>query len=249
MGRSSLLLGLAVLLSACTAHPGSPQHPAALTRSIAIVSALGPNILVGSTGGPASENTSESVAVPDWDLDGVALAAARTELSRRFEVASASRAPDQAPGRPALASTAAILDAARDGVLTPVPADLILVLSLSNTAQNQQGHPTVDYGVGISKWRSPLSIVRPAYVHTFLAVTLIDGRSQTVITQASLKMKAREPSLLGATETLPFVPLESFEWHNHWADMTNRQHEQIHQLLTTLLKEAVPYTLEKMPLR
>jgi hypothetical protein len=215
-----------------------------LCSRIAIVSAIGPDLILGQTGPALADDQSQSIAVPQWDLDGVALTAARTALARRFQVVAATRIdPNETP----LLSTATILDAARKGALAPTPADLILVISLSNSALNRQGHPSVDYGVGVSRWRALPVFGQPPYVHAFLAVTLIDGKSLTVVAQAAMKMKAREPSVFGEDETLPFVPLQNFDWHDHWPDLTSKQHDQIHQLLATLLKQSVPFTLDKLP--
>jgi hypothetical protein len=245
VGRSRILLGVALLLSACAALPASPPSPESPTRTIAIASAIGPEIILGETGAAASDDASQHIAVPGWDLDGIAITAARTALARRFKVVAAASTPQDGP---ALSSTAAILAAARKGALTPTPADLILVISSSNSAQNRQGHPTVDYGVGVSRWRGTPPFSRPPYVHAFLAVTVIDGKRFTLVTQASLKMKARRQSVLGDEETLPFVPLEEFDWRDHWSDLTERQHEQIRQLVATLLKQAIPFTIEKLTL-
>jgi len=231
-----------LLLSACAAAP--PPPPADPTRTIAVVSAIGPDLILGETGPVLADDESQSIAVPQWDLDSVALTAARTALERRFTVVATTRIdPNETP----LDSTAAILAAARKGRLAPTPADLILVISLSNSAQNRQGHLSVDYGVGVSRWRGTPLFGRPPYVHAFLAVTLIDGNSLAVVTQAAMKIKAREQSLFGADETLPFVPLEQFDWRDHWSDMTAKQHQQIHQLIATLLKQSVAFTLDKLP--
>ena len=231
-----------VLLSACTAAPVVP--PTDPTRTIAIVSAIGPDLILGETGAALADDQSQSIAVPQWDLDGVALAAARTALARRFTVVAATRID---PNETALDSTAAILGAARKGTLAPTPAVLILVISPSTSALNRQGHLSVDYGVGVSRWRALPVFGQPPYVHAFLAVTLIDGRSLTVVAQAAMKIKAREPSIFGEDETLPFVPLENFDWRDHWSDLTAKQHEQIHQLIAALLKQSVPFTLDKLP--
>jgi hypothetical protein len=244
LGKSSILSGLALaLLSACTAQPPLPPPPTGPIQTIAIASAIGSDIMLGQTGSARSDDMSQSIAVPDWDLDGIAIAAAETSLARRFKVVAASPPAEDAPP---LDSTAAILDAARKGTLSRTPADLILVISLSSTAQNRQGHPTIDYGVGVSRWRGTPLFSRPPYVHAFLAMTLIDGRSFTVVAQAATKIKARQQSVLGEDDSLPFVPLENFEWQDHWADMTNRQHEQIHQLIATLVRESVPFSLARL---
>jgi len=243
--KSSLWSGLAtLLLSACASAPAPAPPPAGPVRTIAIVSAIGPDLVLGETGPALADDQSQSIAVPQWDLDGVTLAAARAALVRRFQVIATIRVdPNETP----LISTAAILDAARKGTLAPATADLILMISLSNSAQNRQGHRSVDFGVGVSRWRAPPVFGQPPYVHAFLAVTLIDGKSLTVVTQAAMKIKAREQSIFGEDETLPFVPLENFEWHDHWSDLTNKQHEQIHQLIAALLKQSVPFTLDKLP--
>lgn len=245
MGKSRILSGLGLaLLSACAAAPASaPPVPDGPIRTIAIASAIGTDIMLGQTGSARSDDTSQSIAVPQWDLDGIAITAAETTLARRFKVVAAAPPAEEVPP---LDTTAAILDAARKGSLSRTPADLILVISLSSTAQNRQGHPTIDNGVGVSRWRGTPLFSRPPYVHAFLAMTLIDGHSFTVVAQTATKIKARQPSVLGDDDSLPFVPLENFEWRDHWADMTNRQHEQIHQLIATLVRESVPFTLARL---
>ncbi len=238
MGRSRILLTavLLLLLSACGPSTPPPADPP--TRTLAIVSSIGPDILLGSTGDAPDDNQTERVAVPGWNLDGVALATARKVLSPHYRIVAADTKP--VPG-----STAAMLEAAKAGTLTTAPADLILVVSPSSSAENREGHPTIDYGVGVSRWLGPV-FPRPPYVHAFLAATLIDGRNFTLIGQTLLSMKAQRPSVLGDEATLPFVPIETFVWPDHWADMSERQHEQVHQLTLALLNQSIPYTLAKL---
>jgi len=235
--KSNILLVAALLvLSACGTSAPTPADPPA--RTLAIVSSIGPDILLGTTGGADDDNKSERVAVPGWNLDAVTIAAARKTLSPRYRIVASDV-------KPALTSTAAMLDAAKAGTLTTAPADLILVLSPSSSEDNRAGHPTIDYGVGVSRWLGPL-LARPPYVHAFLAVTLIDGHGFTVVSQSLLAMKARQPSVLGENTTLPFVPIETLYWPGTWADMNERQHEQVHQLTLALLNQSVPYTLQKL---
>lgn len=238
MGRSRLVPTIALLLAAC-GGPAPPAEPPA--RTLAIVSSIGPDILLGTTGDNEADAKTERVAVPGWHLDEVAIDAARKSLAVRYRIVAAESlaVPD---------STAALVEAARAGKLTAAPADLILVVSPSTSAQHHDGHPTIDYGVGVSRWEGPY-FPRPPYVHAFLAVTLIDGHDFTVVGQSAVKMKARQPSAFGEDETLPFVPIDTFVWPGQWADMTERQREQVHQLTLALLNQSMPYTLDRLAAR
>lgn len=247
-----IFLLVAIFLSSCATKPDKFSPIDSQGKTIAIISSIGPRIIVGTTGITVFENAKDVVEVPEWNLDSIATQSANAALSPRFAIIPATRnamiVDSDTRLDKSVSTNYAISDAVRTKAHIESAVDLILIISLSNTAQNYTGRSTVDYGVGVSKWRDPFA-TRPPHVHTFLEMTILDGRNYNVISQSPLKIHSKTRTMFGGDESVPIDPIDDFEWKDHWVEMTAEQHEIIHQKISELLKEAIPFTIQKMGLK
>lgn len=239
---------VALMLAGCATKPQTVSVVDRPAKTVAVVASMGPKIIVGTTGVTVFEKATDAVEVPEWDLDGVAAKAMTEALSSRFQVIVAKPREQLVDSdsrlTKAVNSTLAIETEVRQKVTFSQPVDLVVALTLSNTAQPyRQGHETVDFGVGVSKWRQPFGTRAPR-VHTYLEMAVLDGATLKVLATKSLVV----PNSAGTGEAPPVVGLKGFEWHDYWHEMTPEQQDLIHQRIVSLLTQGVPYTLKQMKL-
>jgi len=231
------------LLSGCAAKPEVAPPTIFSAKSVTVIPGVGSKILVATTGMTVFENNEEYAEVPEWNLDGLVTQIGNEALSKRYTIINPSRSSPVVDYDTRLdkftRDELAIQNEIRKKVSFAKSPDLIVVIALSNSAQDFQGQRPVDYGVGVSKWYLPIG-KRPPHAHTYLEVILLDGHT--------LQELSERPLILPPSEKRPKQDLNGFEWTDHWADMTLAQREEVHQALVQLLRTSIPYTLNKMNL-
>jgi hypothetical protein len=107
--------------------------------------------------------------------------------------------------------------------------------------------------IGVDKMRVPFGD-SPPVVHTFLLLSVIDGKTMKTIYDTPLMLDPGTLPKRGLAELLnlnqpavfPGMPLEDFDWQDNWSDMTEAQHQQIEQATKDLLTQSIIYTLSQM---
>lgn len=241
------IFAIFVLASCTNIQPDTVSVPAT-AKTIAVVVSIPPQIRIATTGLTVFENALDVVDVPDWHLTEIAKGAAIDALSRRFQIVPASVdgtiVDSDAKFDKMLDSSLAIESEVRSRVHTAVLVDLYLVISLGNTAQPYDPRPNVYYGIGVSKERNMFRTFAPV-AHTFLQMTILDGRTDKVIASRPL---GNTPTAGWSSRDLPVDPLQGFAWKDYWHEMTDAQHDLIREHIQKLLATSVAYTIHKMNL-
>jgi hypothetical protein len=250
-GMLAVAFAALVLTSCAPLRPETVDVPPA-DKTIAVVSSIPSQIRIATTGMTVFENALDVVDVPDWKLADVAADAATSQLSPYYMVVRASVSgpivDSDTKLDKAFKGTWSIEDQLRQRVHADQPVDLYLVISLGNAAQPYTGMPNVGVGIGVSKMRDPFR-TRPPVVHTYLQMTVIDGKTQKLIATRPLE-NSPSPSgeLFGGTVTTPTEPLDGFQWKDYWHEMSDAQQDLIRDRIKALLASAVAYTIREMHL-
>lgn len=250
--KTFVLVGAALLLTSCASEHPTPVTVPQSAKTIAIVSSIPPQIRVAETGITVLQRGYEIVQVPDWHLDDISADAASATLALRYDVVRAKTDAwiddsvynlDKIIGR-----TGALSKFVRDHAHVEKPVDLYLLISLDDTPQPYDQSSTVLVGVGVSKMRHIFYTLPPA-VHTFVRLTLIDGKTFEVIATTPVEHTPRGAGgILGMPESSPTENLDNFDWKDPWSKMSEAQHDVIRATLTTLLSASVTYTIKEMQL-
>jgi hypothetical protein len=250
-GMQAVAFATLVLASCAPLRPETVDVPPS-DKTIAVVSSIPSQIRIATTGLTVFENALDVVGVPDWKLADVAADAATSQLSPYYTVVRASLNGPIVDSDTKLDKTFkdtwSIEDQVRQRIHTDRPVDLYLVISLGNAAQPYTGLPDVGVGIGVSKLRDPFR-TRPPVVHTYLQMTVIDGRTQKLIATRPLE-HSPSPSgeLFGGTVATPTEPLNGFEWKDYWHEMSDAQQDLIRDRIKALLASSVAYTMREMRL-
>lgn len=251
MGPLAALLAAASLLASCANRPETLATPPP-AKSIAIVASVPPQIRIG-TKAAIIENTLDIVDVPEWHLDDVAANAATEVLSTRYKVNRATLNgwvfDDDSKLDKAVNQTWSIEDEVRTHAHVDNPVDLYLVITRSNTADPYLGDYQKGFiGVGISKWWNIFTTM-PPLAHTYLQMTVSDGKTFKVIASTTLEDAPRKTGAFNLFEvSAPTEELEGFEWKDYWHEMTEAQHTFVHDHIVNLLRRSIIYTVKKMKL-
>lgn len=262
MRRSVYFLALAcLLLAACDTKPAAPPvvmiPPTAKTIAVAVI--IPPVLRLETTGLTAFELSTDIVDIPDWQLDKVAANEATAALTPQFTVESATVdapitiRPLSQIDRWMGAQTDDVGAELRGHIHADRPADLYLVIfsepeaSLRSTGKTTVGNritiPTL--GIGVYKERHILRTLAPQ-AHVYLLMAVVDGHTFSTLALTGLRM-ATGRSAIGTTD-MPVVPLDNFDWHDDWRDMTAAQHDQIHSQIVSMLTASVGYTIQQIEL-
>jgi hypothetical protein len=252
LSKFGFLILSALSLTSCADNRPPPVTVPPSAKTIAIVSSIPPAIRIATTGLTVFENALDVVDVPDWHLDDAAADAASAALVPRYEVVRAridGWVVDTDTKLDKLVSqTSALTKQIRERAHTDAPVDLYLVISLSNTAQPYVDRPNVFIGVGARKMRHIFYTLSPV-VHTFLQMSVLDGKTYDVIATTPLQIAPRNwGSLITVSASSPIGELKNFEWKDTWHEMSAAQHDLIHDQLVTLLSQSVTYTIREMQL-
>jgi hypothetical protein len=246
--KAIYLLGALLVLNGCASPPIESRIPPT-AQTIAIVSEIPPQIRIATSGMTAFENALDIVDVPDWNLRAIADDAAKAVLSPRFQIVTATTddvvADDTSQLDRAFAGEASLEDQIRTRIHPTAPTDLYVIIAPGDRAHVQARLPNVLLGIGVSKVRNPFH-TDPPLVHTFAEIIVADAKSDKVLSVESLRITPTAHGLLGITYNAPSEPLDDFEWHDHWIEMSKAQQGLIHDRLTDLLRRAVTYTLHGM---
>lgn len=247
MSRLALLIGCALLLAGCASEPTDVNLPSP-GRSISIVSCVPPNIRI-ATFGLLAGKALDIVDVSDWHLDQVASNAAAKVLAPRYQIilASVDRpiVDGDAPINHVFRGEDALEDQIRSYVHPAGPVDYYVILAVGVRGEPHEDAPYIFQDIGVSKMRNIFRTLPPV-AHTFLEVILADARTDKVLSITALEDYPRRARLFGIKQYMPEKPLDGFEWHDYWHEMSDAQHDLIKTTLTHLLQESVAYTLGDM---
>lgn len=248
MIRKLAILGaLTLLLAACAA----PQIPIVAvppsTRTIAVVPSIPPNFRVATTGITAFENALDIVDITDWHLDDVAFEAAASVLSPRYQVVRVDADVVDADTKldQMLNGSSSLEKQAGKFIRKDSPADLYLVISLSNTAQPYRELHNVYVGVGISKMRD-LFVIRDPSVHTYLMVTVLDGKTGKTLVTTPLQKPSGQTASPFQDSSEPKETVEGIAWKDYWHEWDAGQQDLVRDRTRALLAQAVVNTVRQL---
>lgn len=250
--RPLVLFGLALLMGCANGYRPSTVERAAPPPGavIGIVASIPPQVRLVSNG-VVSGLTLDIVDATDWHLDKLAEGAARDTLGSKYKIV-----PTRVSGyivdtdtrlEKATNEARAIETQVRSQVSSDSPVDYYLVLCLGNAAQPYEPGPQAKIGIGVRKRYSPWN---PApTLHAYLQVSLLNARTDKVIATTPMEVPAAPHGVTYAfTENEPIEPLDGFEWHEHWSEMSDAQRQLIEDHIKAMISRGVPYTLKQMKL-
>lgn len=249
-----MLAAALALLAACAADRPPVLANTAAYKSVAVIAAIPSKIDLGTTGLFVFDNDHDTVDVPDWHLDSLALDAATRALSPHYRIAFAL-ADDQfvdtdSPLTAALEHSTVIQDYARKHAQAGHPADIVIVLCESVRVFPNTNPPPIIQFVGVQKLRDPL-LTRPPFVHSYILATIMDGKTLNIITETPLLLPPHKRAggpfgngAWGVGGAYPEELLPGFQWKDHWRDLTEDQRTLIHDKITYLLSTSTYYTLQ-----
>lgn len=226
-------------------------------KTVVVVPSVPDKLNVVTRGVTIFGNDLDQPDIKDWDLPGLIYTSTKQALGARYVVSEAvpkdALIDYQSKMTAALDSDDGIANLLASEIkISPAP-DLYIVYCVS-----ARSHPYVDalgtpyfmQDIGVSDMRPLLGLpgVPPA-VHSFLEVTIIDGRTMKVLADTPLLMplgKFTEPRpLYGHQYAYPIQELKHFEWHSKWADMPPAEQAKIRSTIEALLQTSVTYTIQK----
>lgn len=226
-------------------------------QTVVIVPSVPESLIVATRGVTIFGNNLDQPSIADWHLADLIYSSAKQALEPRYQVSEAI--PNQQ-----LIDTQSRLNAALDhddGVaqalsqlvhISPAP-DLYVVFCVSARSHPYVDTPTTPYfmqDIGVSNQLAPFglpSLVPTVTVHTYLEVTVIDGKSMKVLGDTPLLMPPDSNiihgPLMSRNDPMPERGLKDFDWHDNWADMTHDEQTLIRATIEDLLQKSVPYTV------
>lgn len=237
-----------IFVAGCAAQQVPVVNVPPSAKTVAIVPSLIPQFRVATTGLTAFENHLDLVDMRSWHLDDVIYSAAASTLSGRFEVsrATADSVIIDTDSRfdKAVAGENDVATAVRDHVHADKPVDLYIVFCASAASHPYYGRPNILEDIGISKLRDPF-ITRAPGLHTFLLVTVVDGKTFKAIAALPLYDDPTKTYARLTGSEYPSRALDGFDWKDNWNELTDGQHRMVIEQTKSLLSEAVAYTLSR----
>jgi len=261
MRRSLYFLALAGLLAACNTKPAAPPVVAVppTAKTVAVAVYLPPVLRLETTGLTAFELSTDIVDIPDWQLDKVAADAATAALKPQFTVEPATLdGPVTVRGLSQIdrwmgAKETDVGAELRGHIHADQPADLYLVISaapestLRSTGKTIIGNritiPMI--GIGVYKERHILRTIAPL-AHVYLLMAVVDAHTYSALATTGLRLAGGQ--MWYGTPNMPMEPLDNFEWHDDWRDMSAAQHDLIHNQIVSLLTASIGYTIRQIEL-
>jgi hypothetical protein len=244
VGRSVGAASIFVCLTACANRPSAVAVGAIKPdASIGIVASIPPELRIES-GSAFSGLHVDLVDVTQWRLSALAADAAMRTLSTRYKIVpttvSGYIVDTDVKLEKAFNETRAIETQTRDRVHVDGSVDYLLVICYGNAAQPYRPGAADMVAVGVKKMYTVWN--RPPVLHTYLQVSLLDGKTDRVIATEPLAIASH--SFAFGDE--PVEALDGFEWHENWSEMAPEQQKLIEDHVKQMLEQAIPYTLKEM---
>jgi hypothetical protein len=247
MLRIICIVAMTAILAACVPDTVPVVQVPASVEKVALIAAIPHVLRLGTTGMTVFENSLDQVDITAWHLDDVAFDAAQAALSPRYQLERATTDidPSLLHGNFFQKYAGAMI---HDHVHTSSAADLYLVLSTSQLTHPDVDRPIILQDIGVSKDRTPIGLLSPV-AHTYLLLTIVDGKDFHIIATTPLLMDPARPSererlfMSAGGAAFPVQPLDGFDWKDQWKDLTPDQQNLIHTQIVTLLKESISYTI------
>jgi hypothetical protein len=247
------VLTLGSMLASCTAR-GTPPSVTTITpaQTVAIVPSIPLEFRVATEG--LIVNHLDTIDDSNWRLNDLAFYIAAGAFAQSFNVSEVL--PDTDLGKAESEQTNFLNGAPdlgtilRQHIHTSKPADVYIVFDAAPSADGELINPGsgILKGVGISDQNTVGGPLCPA-VHTFLLMTVINGKSFKTIFSLPLRVSSLPDKKSSVLINLfgdmgyPAKTLQNFKWQSTWAAMSEDQQKQIMDAVDQLLATSIPYTL------
>ena len=194
---------------------------------------------LSSTGITVFENSLESPDIADWHLEKVALDAATSAISSRYQILRAEAASQPVEPPDGMSEVKAM---ARN--LVPAgQSDLIVVISLEPYRDAYDYYPQSPRDIGIHKQKLPIGGQAP-FAHAYTHVTILDGKTFDVVSNSIAFMPPGTTPV--DQDNMAAADLPAAVWHDHWSDWPPAQKAAARERITMLLSTSIHFTAQKM---
>jgi hypothetical protein len=254
--RKILLFGFLVsCLSGCGQGTIEPVTALPAAKTIVVVPSVPKAFRLATTGLTVFNNYLDIVDESGWGLNQIAYDAVVKGLPAGYQVSEAlpdSELVDEQSRLDAadgLGLVANVGDLVKNHVHVAQAPDLYIVLCVSARAYPYSEQPNIGIDVGADEMRGPLAGATTPGLHTFLLLTVVDGKTLKPIYDTPLKttndLKGPLSGLLGPSIP-PIKSLDGFAWQDKWSDLTQAQQDRMKAETQSLLAQSVEYTVSHM---
>ena len=210
------------------------------------MSAVPSEIRIATTGLTVFENALDVVDASDWHLADVAADAAASALLSRYHVGRATTDGAIVDGDAPidrLFNGESTSKSIRTRVHTSVPVDLYVVIMAGTRAQaHSDRHVMSEVG------EADLTVQNAtADRDTFREPMVLDAKTFKTLGVPPLQDTPRSVGWIGRDDA-PSEPLEGFEWHDYWHEMSSAQQDLIEDHIKRLLARSVAFTIRETTL-
>lgn len=248
-----LFVIFAIALAACT-QPNTvqPMTSLATAKTIVFVPIVPSVFRVGQTGITILQNNLDVADDSSWDLNETAFEAVSKSVSTQYKLTLS--VPENSPS----SDDPDLHDILSSQLHTTASPDLFIVLSASDQSHPHVPYPNVLRSIGVSHYVGDLFGTEYPVIHTYLMLTVFDGKTLDKIYATPLMMNPQRQVdgdfvqkvlfVIGGGPKYPINSLVGFDWEDKWSAMSDAQHQLLEDKTKTLISQSLQYTIKQLKL-